>query len=154
MISINFRFKFVGRGQQCNAMLFQPSSPSRGSGRSERRGTSCVRCAKEAADQQRREIQQFLVLARDHVIDSSDLFVLVVDDSGADQLAHPIAVRHDRKINFDKCDPACESAGSAARVTASAVQIIPLDGRCPTTRLGHRDCNCINAGLGGAFGNL
>jgi hypothetical protein len=24
MISINFRFKFVGRGQQCNAMLFQP----------------------------------------------------------------------------------------------------------------------------------
>src|SRR5580704_17056628 len=58
--------------------------------------------AEEAADLQHREIQLLLVLVRDHIIDRSDLFVLVVDDAAADQLAHPIALRHDREVYLDE----------------------------------------------------
>src|SRR6185295_5598562 len=58
--------------------------------------------AEEAADLEYRETELFLVLVRDHIVDGPDLFVLVVDHGGADQLAHPIALRHDRKIDLDE----------------------------------------------------
>ena len=58
--------------------------------------------AEEAADLQHGETQLLLVLVRDHIIDSPDLLVLVVDDAAANQLAHPIAFRDDRKIHLDE----------------------------------------------------
>ena len=50
----------------------------------------------EATHLQHRETQLFLVLICDHIIDSADPFVLVVDDGAANHLAHPIALRDDR----------------------------------------------------------
>src|ERR1700722_15777147 len=61
--------------------------------------------AEEAADLQHSETQLLLVLVRDHIIDSPDLLVLVVDDAAANQLAHPIAFRHDREVYLDELYP-------------------------------------------------
>src|ERR1700684_1444635 len=58
--------------------------------------------AEEAADLQHGETQLLLVLVRDHIIDSPDLLVLVVDDAAANQLAHPIAFCHDREVYLDE----------------------------------------------------
>src|ERR1700761_3819095 len=61
--------------------------------------------AEEAADLQHSETQLLLVLVRDHIIDSPDLLILVVDDAAANQLAHPIAFRHDREVYLDELYP-------------------------------------------------
>src|SRR6202044_3626539 len=71
--------------------------------------------AKEAADLQHGEIQLLLVPVRDHIIDSPDLLVLVVDDAAANQLAHPIAFRDDRKIHLDELHPGLWQCGAGGK---------------------------------------
>src|ERR1700754_5220321 len=61
--------------------------------------------AEEDADLQHGETQLLLARVRDHIIDSPDLLVLVVDDAAANQLAHPIAFRHDREAYLDELYP-------------------------------------------------
>src|SRR5580692_11947253 len=71
--------------------------------------------AEEAADLQHGETQLLLVLVRDHIIDSPDLLVLVVDDAAANQLAHPIAFRDDRKIHLDELHPGLRQRGAGGK---------------------------------------
>src|ERR1700684_315119 len=71
--------------------------------------------AEEAADLQHGETQLLLVLVRDHIIDSPDLLVLVVDDVAANQLAHPIAFRDDRKIHLDELHPGLRQRGAGGK---------------------------------------
>src|SRR6202051_2336057 len=61
--------------------------------------------AKEAADLEHCETQLLLVLVADSVIAGADLLALVVGNAAADQLAHPIAFRDDRKIHLDELHP-------------------------------------------------
>src|ERR1700676_2423852 len=71
--------------------------------------------AEEAADLQHGEAQLLFVLVRDHIIDSPDLLVLVVDDAAANQLAHPIAFRDHRKIHLDELHPGLWQRGAGGK---------------------------------------
>src|ERR1700729_900531 len=71
--------------------------------------------AEEAADLQHGETQLLFVLVRDHIIDSPDLLVLVVDDAAANQLAHPIAFRDYRKIHLDELHPGLRQSGAGGK---------------------------------------
>src|ERR1700722_4757650 len=71
--------------------------------------------AEEAADLQHGETQLLLVLVRDHIIDSPDLLILVVADAAADQLAHPITLRDDRKIHLDELHPGLRQRGACGK---------------------------------------
>jgi len=89
---------------------------------------SCPPTAEEAADMQHREKELCSCPVRDHVVRRSDYFVIVVDHGGADQLAHPIDLRHDRKIDLMSCTPACMGKPDRpAGGDASAGQIIQLE---------------------------
>ena len=48
--------------------------------------------------------EEFPVLGDDEIVESADLFVFVVDNVAADQLAGAIPFRHERYVDLDHCD--------------------------------------------------